>query len=186
MPANPALGRAVRATISSRASQPQLHPMAVPGIGLRLHRRRNRPQLLDHSGLARGWTSQAMAKASSAPGPEIGVPRQQGRLGMGFLQPFDDGQRLGDHPRLCLQHRHQPWGFSRWNSWLCCSPLSGCRHALDGDPLQRQGDPHAIGGGGRKYPCRRIARIPILSFCQGRQYYPGLAGHRSIERGRLL
>jgi hypothetical protein len=25
-----------------------------------------------------------------------------------------------------------------------------------------------------------------LSFCQGRQYYPGLAGHRSIERGRLL
>ena len=39
---------------------------------------------------------------------------QQRRLGMGLVQPFDDGERLGQHRAgIVLQRRHQPLRVDR-------------------------------------------------------------------------
>ena len=42
------------------------------------------------------------------------ILRQQRRFGMGFVQPFDDGERLGeDRAGIVLQRRHQPLRIDR-------------------------------------------------------------------------
>ena len=43
-------------------------------------------------------------------GPGICRGRQQRDGGVGFVQPFDDGQRLGQDPRVCFQARH----YTQW------------------------------------------------------------------------
>ena len=62
-----------------------------------------------------GWVSQASAMREGADlGAAQRILRQQRRLGMGLVQPFDDGERLGqDRAGVVLQRRHQPLRIDR-------------------------------------------------------------------------
>ncbi|OIQ68510.1 hypothetical protein GALL_498970 [mine drainage metagenome] len=47
------------------------------------------------------------------------VLRQQRRLGVDFIQPFDDGKRLGqDRAAVLLQRRHQPLRVDHQIAWV--------------------------------------------------------------------
>jgi hypothetical protein len=75
------------------------------------------------------------------------VFRQQRRFGMGFLQPFDDGQRLGDDRAVVvLQRRNQPLRIDREISGVALFALAKMvRQVVRAQALQVQRDSDPVG-----------------------------------------
>ena len=66
------------------------------------------------------------------------ILRQQRRLGMGLVQPFDDGERLGeDRAGIVLQRRHQPLRVDREIGGVALLALAQMvRQVLGGRPFR--------------------------------------------------
>ncbi len=80
----------------------------------------------------------------------FGQHGQQRRLGEPFLQPFADGERLGDDLVSVYQHRHQPLGieFPEGRGMLfTAAPDQVHRPMFVRQALQVQRDAHPVGGG---------------------------------------
>ena len=81
-------------------------------------------------------------------GPLKRVLRQEGRLRMGLVEPFDDGERLGQHRAIIeFQCRHQPLRIEREISGVALLAMAQMmRDVLDVDAFEIERDAHAPGG----------------------------------------
>ena len=75
------------------------------------------------------------------------ILRQQGRLGLGFLQPFDDGERLGQHRAgIVLQRGNQPLRVDGEKGGIALFALAKMvRQVIGVQPLQIQRDSDPVG-----------------------------------------
>src|SRR5579859_3432911 len=74
--------------------------------------------------------------------------RQQGRLGVGFFEIFENGHRLAENMTVDLQGRHQPLRIERQivgRALFAFGQMDGL--GLEGNALPRQSGADAIGGG---------------------------------------
>ena len=108
-----------------------LDPVARPAEGTLLGLAEFLAQIAHHAqvldGMDVGRRDQRQRPDARAPDR---IPGQQRRLGMDFLEVFEDGQRLGQHlARIEHQRRHQLLRIDRGIIGRRCSPLRRCREA---------------------------------------------------------
>ena len=95
---------------------------------------------------------------------------QQRRVGMGLVQPFDDGERLGQRRAVVtLQRRHQPLRVDREIGGRALFALAKVmRQVIGRQSLEVQRDPDPVCRGAAEIAMQLHRNLPrILSFASG-------------------
>ena len=144
-----------------------LEPVAIPQVDLVLrvaervlevlqHR-----QIIDRVDLGRDPVGQFAHSVA-----RLDILGQEGGIGVGLVEPFQQRHRLRPVPPVRLQHRQRAEGVAREEFGrlvLACQQAD--RHVFEGEALQVQRDPEAVGGGTAEVAkqAHQNAAIPVIA-----------------------
>ena len=146
----PAVGRAAQRKLLE-AAEPFRDPVPVPGRHGLLALRQRTLEVVEDPQVVEGMDVAGDGERHRADHrPLTGIRRQQRRIRASLVQVLDDRYGLAEDPARVLERWHESLRIERevvLVPVLATAPDKVQRHVLDLEPLEVQGNPHAVGGG---------------------------------------